>query len=356
MHGSQRRVVVHTGAALLLAFAVGVCAGPAGAAASADTAGNTGTPAGKIKVGIAYGIGGRGDQALNDSAAAGLDRAVRKLRLGPTQELEASVNDSDADLAKLLRTLARSGHNPVIAVGFSYEGAVLKVAGEYPRTTFAVVDDESPRRANISNLVFAENEAAFLAGAAAALKSGSRHIGFLGGVKVPLIQKYQAGFQAGARAVDPDIQVDARYISDPPDFSGFNSPEQGKSKARALFDKGADVVFHAAGNSGRGVFAAAKAAGGMAIGCDFDQARSADTGVRDVILTSAVKKADVAVYDFLKRFLHQKAKHGVTVYGLKAGAVGYATTGGQVDDIKATLDALARKIAKGQIRVPAKVS
>ncbi|WP_066941430.1 BMP family lipoprotein [Microtetraspora fusca] len=356
MNDSQRRVVSHTGAALLLTFAMSVCAGPAGAAASANAAGNTGTPAGKIKVGIAYGIGGRGDQALNDSAAAGLDRAVRKLRLGPSQELEASVSDSDADLENLLRKLARSGHNPVIAVGFYYDLAVLKVAEEYPRTTFAIVDDESPRRANISNLVFAENEAAFLAGAAAALKSDTRHIGFLGGVKVPLIQRYQAGFQAGARAVDHDIQIDARYITMPPDFSGFNSPDQGRSKARALFDKGADVVFHAAERSGQGVFAAAKAAGGMAIGCDFDQARSADARVKDVILTSAVKKADVAVYDFLKRFLRKEARHGVTVYGLKAGAVGYATTGGRVNDIKATLDAFARKIAKGEIRVPTKVS
>ncbi|WP_067168651.1 BMP family lipoprotein [Microtetraspora niveoalba] len=356
MNRSRGRVVFRAASALVLALAVGVCARPADAVASADAAGNAGIPAGKIRVGIAYGIGGRGDQALNDSAAAGLDRAVRKLGLGASGEREASVGDSEADLAALLRELARGGHNPVIAVGFSYESVVAKVAEEYPRTTFAIVDDVSPSRANVSNLVFAENEAAFLAGAAAALKSQTRHIGFLGGVKAPLIQKYQAGFEAGARAVDPDIRVDTRYISQPPDFSGFNSPERGRAKARALFEAGADVVFHAAEGSGRGVFTAAKAAGGMAIGCDFDQARSADAGVRDVILTSVVKRADVAVHDFLKRFLRKKTRPGLTVYGLKAGGVGYVTTGGRVDDIRATLDAFARKIAKGEIRVPAKVS
>ncbi|MEU8269432.1 BMP family ABC transporter substrate-binding protein [Sphaerisporangium sp. NPDC049002] len=309
----------------------------------------------KVKVGVAYDIGGRGDRAMNDSVAAGLDRAVTKLRLGTVKELEASAGETDDERAKLLSRLASGGYNPVIAVGLAYAFPLAQVASKYPRTTFAIVDDASFKGPNISNLLFAENEAGFLAGAAAALKSRAHHVGFVGGVKDPHNQKYHAGFQAGARAARPRVKVDTGFVSVYPDFSGFTDPQRGKAKAKALFKKGADVVFHAAGASGSGVFAAAKTAGGLAIGSDVDEALSADPAVRDVIVTSALKRADVAVYDFVKRFTAKKTKPGIQVYGMKSGGVDYATTGGKVNDITAKLDAYKRKIATGTIKVPTRL-
>ncbi|WP_405144116.1 BMP family ABC transporter substrate-binding protein [Sphaerisporangium sp. NBC_01403] len=352
---------VRSGIALTLVVTVGLCGSTAAATADAGsikdkTAEASSVTARKVRIGVAYDIGGRGDQALNDSVAAGIDRAVAKLGLGPVEEVETGAGDTDEKREKLLSRLASEGHNPVIAVGLTYALPLAQIAVKYPRTKFAIVDDATFKGPNISNLLFAENEAGFLAGAAAALKSRAHHVGFVGGVKDPYNQKYQAGFQAGARAVRPRVKLDTSFITVSPDFGGFTDPQRGKAKARALYKKGADVVFHAAGASGSGVFAAAKAAGGLAIGSDVDEALSADATVRDAILTSVLKRADAAVYDFIKRFTTKKTKPGIKIYGMKSGGIDYATTGGKVHDIRIKLDAYKRKIATGAIKVPTRLS
>ncbi|GII03482.1 BMP family lipoprotein [Planobispora takensis] len=324
-------------------------ASPSGAASSAPAASGA-------KVGLAYDIGGRGDQSFNDAAAAGLDKAKTELGLAETKELEAGNGETDAAKEERLRLLAQGGFNPIIAVGFAYSGPVKKVATEFPDVKFAIVDDEAATGPNISNLVFAEHEGSFLVGAAAALKSTKNHVGFVGGVEVPLIKKFEAGFVAGAKAVKSDIKVDVKYLTQPPDFGGFADPAKGKTAAEGMFDAGADVVYHAAGGSGGGVFEAAKAANGKAIGVDSDQAKTAAEDVRDVIMTSMVKKVDVAVFDFLKGATSGAAKAGTTVYDLKAGGVDYSTTGGQVDDIKTKLDEYKQKVISGEITVPKEVS
>ena len=135
-----------------------------------------------------------------------------------------------------------------------------KVAKEFPDTKFAIIDDAAAVGPNIANLTFAEHEGSFLVGAAAALKSKTGNIGFVGGVEVPLIKKFEAGYEAGAKAVKPDIKVQTKYLTQPPDFSGFNDPAKGKTAAEGMYDGGADVVYQAAGGSGGGVFEAAKAA------------------------------------------------------------------------------------------------
>ncbi|WP_250562096.1 BMP family lipoprotein [Sphaerisporangium fuscum] len=335
---------------------VAACGGGSDSGTSAQT--STGASAGAssaapsaAKVGLAFDVGGRGDQSFNDAAAAGLEKAKSELKLAETKELAATAGETDAQKEQRLRLLAQSGYNPVIGVGFAYSAALKKVAAEFPDTKFAIVDDEA-QGPNITNLVFAENEGSFLVGAAAALKTKKEHIGFVGGVQVPLIKKFEAGFTRGAQAVKPDIKIDVKYLTQPPDFGGFNDPAKGKAAAQGMYDAGADIVYQAAGGSGGGVFEAAKAAKALAIGVDSDQALTADQSVRDVIMTSMLKKVDVAVFDFLKSYTEGTVKSGPVRYDLKAGGVDFSTTGGKVDDIKNKLDEYKQKIINGEIKVP----
>ncbi|MBO3745189.1 BMP family ABC transporter substrate-binding protein [Streptosporangiaceae bacterium NEAU-GS5] len=335
-------------------MAAAACGGSSSTSSEASTsaAATTAAAAPKAKVGLAYDIGGRGDQSFNDAAAAGLDKAKTDLGVD-AKELEATAGETDAQKEERLRLLAQGGYNPVVAIGFAYSAAVGKVAKEFPDVKFAIVDD-AVAGPNISNLLFAEEQGSFLVGAAAALKSAKGNVGFVGGVDVPLIHKFQAGFEAGAKAVKPDIKIQTKYLTQPPDFGGFNDPAKGKTAAQGMIDAGADVVYAAAGGSGGGVFEAAKAAGAKAIGVDSDQAKTADPGVQGVIMTSMLKKVDVAVYDFIKKFVDNAVVAGPTIYDLKAGGVDYATTGGQVDDIKSKLDEYKQKIISGEITVPSK--
>ena len=312
-------------------------------------------PQSDIKVGMAYDVGGRGDQSFNDSAAAGLDKAKSEGLIADAQESEAEDGEAESAREERLRTFADAGFDPIIAVGFAYASSVGKVSAEYPDVHFAIIDDSSLADSpNVASLVFAEEQGSFLVGAAAALKSQTGHIGFVGGVEVPLIGKFQAGYEAGAQAVNPDIKIDVTYLTQPPDFSGFGDPAKGKTAAQGMFDNGADVVYHAAGGSGGGVFEAASEAGkgNWAIGVDSDQYNTADPSVKDVILTSMLKNVDVAVYNYLKEVSGGTFPTGVNTYDLAVDGVGYSTSGGFVDDIKSKLDDYKQQIIDGKITVP----
>jgi basic membrane protein A and related proteins len=304
-----------------------------------------------VKVGMAYDVGGRGDQSFNDSAAAGLDQAVEEFGV-ESDEAEAEDGEDEAAREERLRTFADNGYTTIIAVGFAYSPSVAKVAPEYPDVNFAIIDDEVAVGDNIANLVFAEEQGSFLVGAAAALKTEKDHIGFIGGVETPLINKFEAGYIAGAQAVNPDIEIESTYLTQPPDFSGFGDPAKGKTAAEGMFDAGADVVYAAAGGSGGGVFEAAKAAKGWAIGVDSDQAKTADPEVADVILTSMLKNVNVAVYNYLEAVNNGEPPTGVTRYDLSVDGVGYSTTGGHIDDITGDLDDYKQQIIDGEIEVP----
>jgi basic membrane protein A and related proteins len=343
----SRRLVA---ALAVSALALTACGGN-DSSSDTDTASGDSGASGDVRVALAYDIGGRGDQSFNDAAAAGLDRAKEELGI-EVREAEAGAGESDAAKEERLRLLASSGFDPVIAVGFAYSGPLAAVAEEFPDTTFAIVDDAAAEGENISNLVFAEEQGSFLVGAAAALKSTSGNVGFIGGVEVPLIKKFEAGFKAGAEAVKPGITVQTTYLTQPPDFTGFGDPAKGRTAAEGMFDSGADVVYHAAGGSGSGLFEAAAAAGKLAIGVDSDQFLTADEAVQDVILTSMLKKVDVAVFDFIKSAVDGNVQSGQKVYDLEAGGVDYSTSGGKVDDIKAQLEDFKQKIISGEITVP----
>jgi basic membrane protein A and related proteins len=348
------KVAAVMSAAALTVAACGSGSDGSGASGSSSSSSSSGSSKkSDLKVGMAYDVGGRGDQSFNDSAAAGLDKA--KSELGVEVKEAAAVNgENDAARQERLQQLADAGYTHIVAVGFAYAKAVGLAAKANPDVKFAIVDDASPdsKGSNVDQITFAENEGSFLVGAAAALKSKAGHIGFVGGVNVPLIKKFEAGYIAGAKAVNPSIKIDSKYLTQPPDFSGFGDPAKGKTAAEGMYQGGADVVYHAAGGSGGGVFTAAKAAGKLAIGVDSDQALTAPADVRDVILTSMIKKVDVAVYDFIKSAADGKELTGNNVYDLKAGGVDYSKTGGKVDDIASKIDGYKQQIIDGKIKVP----
>ena len=307
-----------------------------------------------LKVGLAYDIGGRGDGSFNDAAAAGLEKAIADLGVVQqnTKELAAAANESEDAAATRLRQLVSEGYNPIIAVGFKYATSLKTVATEAPQTQFAIVDDSSVELPNVKPLVFAEEQGSFLVGAAAALKTQACKIGFVGGVEQPLIQKFQAGYVQGAKAVAPDIQIDIKYLSPAGDFSGFNDAAKGQVVASGELDGGADVIYHAAGASGQGVFQAVKAANKSAIGVDSDQYNvPAYSDVKDVIITSMLKRVDVAVFDYINAVAAGDTSTLPAVFDLTVDGVGYATSGGKVDDIKADLDAYKAAIISGEIKV-----
>ena len=324
----------------------GGSASPAPALPNADASG--------LKVGLAFDIGGRGDASFNDAAGAGLDQAITELGLpkASTKELTAGPNESEDAAATRLRQLASEGYNPIIAVGFKYATALKTVAAESPNTQFAIVDDSSVELPNVTPLVFAEEQGSFLVGVAAALKTQTCKIGFVGGVEQPLIQKFQAGYVQGAKAVAPDIQVDVEYLTPAGDFTGFSDPAKGQVVATGQLDGGADVIYHAAGASGQGVFQAVKAAGKSAIGVDSDQYNIPGLAdVKDVIITSMLKRVDVAVFDYINAAAAGNLSTLPDIFDLKVDGVGYATSGGKVDDIKTQLDAYKAAIISGAIKV-----
>jgi basic membrane protein A len=304
-----------------------------------------------VKVGLAYDVGGRGDKSFNDLAAAGLEKAKKDLNI-QTKELSAVQGESDQQKQDRLTLLASSGYNPIVAVGFAYATALGKVAPKYPNVHFAIIDDDSIKAPNVEGLTFHEEQSSYLVGVAAAQATKVKNVGFIGGVQTPLIQKFQAGYVAGVHAVDPSINVQIAYISQAPDFSGFNDPAKAKVIAEGQYDKGADVVYHAAGGSGSGLFQAAKEKNKLAIGVDSDQYLTAPADEQSLILTSALKGVDTAVFNFIESDAKGQFTAGSTRFGLKEGGVGYATSNPIIAPYKAKIEDYKAKIIAGTIVVP----
>jgi len=321
------------------------------------TAGTDGTPAstpaGGLKLGIAYDTGGRGDGTFNDQAAVGADKAKTELGFS-LDELEAT---SDEDRKPNLETLTANGDNPIIAVGFLFSDALLAVAKEHPETTYAIVDGFVDPTAvpNVRNLGFAAEQGSFLVGAAAALKSTTGHIGFIGGQEIDLIKAFEAGYIAGAKAVNPSIKIESKYLGAAGDNAAWGSPDKAKEIALGWYADGADVIYTAAGGSGAGTIEAAVEADKWAIGVDSDQYLTVgDPEAQKHILTSALKRVDTAVFLTAKALTEGDTKGGTFTFDLSNDGVGYATSGGFVDDIKDKLEAFKADIISGKIVVPTK--
>lgn len=305
------------------------------------------------KIGLAYDIGGRGDKSFNDLAAAGTKKVSKDL--GATcKESEAAPNEPPSAKEERLRTLAEAGYDPIVAVGSIYTPMTTKVAKEYPDLKFGVVDGFA-EGANVTNLTFAAEQGAYLVGIAAGLKTKADKVGFVGGVKGPIIDPFAAGFQAGVKEANAQAEVEMKWLSDEADSKAFANPPGGRTAATALYDNGADIVFHASGLSGNGVFEAAASAKKLAIGVDSDQYLTAPKAQQKYILTSSIKRVDVAVVDFVKAYDDKSLKAGFVGYDLKRDGVGIATSGGQIDDIKSKIDSYKDRIVSGDIKVPKKL-
>ncbi|WP_163508707.1 BMP family lipoprotein [Fodinicola acaciae] len=331
-----------------------LAAGVLALAACGQGSGGTGGGGDKeVKVGLAFDVGGRGDKSFNDLAAAGLDKAKTDLKI-TTKELSAVVGESDSQKADRLKLLAQSGYNPIIAVGYAYAAGLKQVAPKFPKTKFAIVDGAASDVSgpNVTNLLFKENESSFLVGVAAAKATKTKNVGFIGGVQTPLIQKFQAGYQAGVAAVDKAIKVQVKYLSQPPDTTGFNDPAKAKVTAQGMFDAGADVVYHAAGGSGTGLFEAAAAAKKYAIGVDSDQYQTAAANQKPWILTSATKGVDTAVFNFVEQAGKGTVKAGEQRFGLKEDGVGYTTSNPAIKPYQSAIDGFKQQIVDGKITVP----
>ena len=308
-----------------------------------------------IDVGIVFDVGGRGDKSFNDGAFLGAERAERQL--GARVRFIEPGEGSDREAG--LRLLAAEGMDIVIGVGFIFTDDLTQLAEEYPKMKFAGVDyaihtdargNPIPPPPNLAALKFREEQGSFLVGALAALVGGSKRVGFIGGMDIPLIHKFEAGYRAGAKYVCPSCRVLVGYAGVTGD--AFKNPAKGKELALAQYDAGADIVFHAAGTTGLGVFEAARERGRYAIGVDADQWSEAPGRV----LTSMTKVVDTAVFETVRRVRDGKWQGGLLQLGLKEGGVDYvfdehnfALIG---DKVHARVEELRQLIIAGKIHVP----
>ncbi|MEV7857429.1 BMP family ABC transporter substrate-binding protein [Streptomyces hirsutus] len=320
-----------------LALAATACGG------TSSEGGDSGKSSAKGDLGlaIAYDIGGKGDQSFNDAAYAGLQKAEKEFGY-KTADIEPTDGETDADKEQRLSTLARQGYNPVIGVGFAYGPAMTAVAEKYPDTTFGIVDYVVEGK-NVASLVFAEEQASYLAGVAAAKATETGVVGFIGGVDIPLIHKFRAGFEQGVKATDSKVKVIPQFLTQTAEEGGFSSPDKGKAAAEGQIEKKADVVYQAAGLSGQGVIEAAAKAKVWAIGVDSDQyQQEALAGYKDFILTSATKEVGGSVYALAKSVQDGKALTGTQVFDLKVEGVGLSDSNPKMAEIKGLTDAVAK--------------
>ncbi|MGW0470055.1 BMP family lipoprotein [Streptomyces coeruleorubidus] len=304
-------------------------------------------------VAIAYDIGGKGDQSFNDAAFAGLEKAKKEFGYD-TADVEPTEGETDADKEQRLASLARQGYNPVIGVGYAYAPAMGAVAKKYPDTTFGIVDS-TVEGDNVASLVFAEEQASYLAGVAAAKTTKTNTVGFVGGVDIPLIHKFEAGYKQGVLDTNPKAKVLSQYLTQTAEEGGFASPDKGKAAAEGQIEKKADVVYQAAGLSGQGVIEAAAKAKVWAIGVDSDQYKQAALApYKNYILTSALKDVGGAVYALSKSVQDDKPLNGTQTFDLKVNGVGLSEANpeyAKVPGLKAAVDKAKEGINDGSIKV-----
>ncbi|MBX9397119.1 BMP family ABC transporter substrate-binding protein [Streptomyces sp. TRM72054] len=341
------RLAVAGAATASLALALSACGGTSTQSSSAESKGDKG-------LAIAYDVGGKGDQSFNDAAYAGLEQAKKEFKY-ETADIEPTEGETDADKAQRLASLAKQGYNPVIGVGYAYAPAVKEVAAKYPDTTFGIVDDAQVQADNVADLVFSEEQASYLAGVAAAKSTKSNVVGFVGGVDIPLIHKFQAGFEQGVKDTNPKVKVLSQYLTQTAEEGGFSSPDKGKTAAEGQIEKKADVVYAAAGLSGQGVIEAAAANKVWAIGVDSDQYKQeALAKYKDSILTSATKDVAKAVYNLAKSVEDGKPETGIVKGDLKTGEVGLADSNPKFAnnaELQEAIEAAKEKIISGEIKV-----
>ncbi|MGX1908672.1 BMP family lipoprotein [Streptomyces phaeochromogenes] len=332
-----------------LALAATACGGTSSDSSSSDSSESKGGKG----LAIAYDVGGKGDQSFNDAAYAGLEKAKKEFGY-QTADIEPTDGETDADKEQRLVSLAKQGYNPVVGVGFAYGPALEAAAKKYPKTSFGIVDSVVEGD-NVASLVFAEQEASYLAGVAAAKATKTNTVGFVGGVDIPLIHKFEAGYTQGVKDTKPSVKVLSQYLTQTAEEGGFSSPDKGKAAAEGQLEKNADVIYQAAGLSGQGVIEAAAKKKVWAIGVDSDQYKQeALAAYKDYILTSALKDVGGAVYSLAKSVEDGKPLTGVQTFDLKVNGVGLADSNPKMGEIAGLTDAVAKakeSIIDGTIKV-----
>src|SRR5215510_5742434 len=312
-------------------------------------------PRDAVTVGLVLDVGGLGDKSFNDGAYRGAERAEKELGAHIRLIEPGEATDREAGL----RLLAAEKMDLVIGVGFIFTDDINQLAKEYPNVNFADVDysvatdkdgNVLPPPPNVAALKFKEEEGSFLVGAIAALAGNSKKVGFVGGLDVPLMFKFEAGYKAGVKAVCPDCTVIVQYAGVTPE--AFRNPGKGKELGLSQYEQGVNVIYHASGSTGLGVFEAARQTGKYAIGVDADQYSEAPGRV----MTSMVKGIDVAVFDMIKRAKEGTFKGGVYTFGLPESGVAYIYDANNraliADSVRARVEQLKADIIAGKIQVP----
>lgn len=312
----------------------------------------------QIKVGIVFDIGGKNDRSFNAAAWEGVQRAEKDLPIC-LYDVEPG---NPTSIEPAMRAFAEKNFDLIVGVGFAQGPIMQKVANDYPNIKFAIVDgvifeaDGKTPKQNVASLVFREHEGSYLVGMIAAAKSKTGILGFVGGMDIPLIHRFAKGYEEGAKSVNPNTRVITNYVG--VTDAAWNNPGKGKELALSQIEKGADVIFTAAGNSGLGAFDAVEQYGKTSgeankfvIGVDSNQ----NMVKPGFVLTSMVKRVDNAVYDVVGEVLNGKFAGGFHVFGLDKNGVAYAmdeyNKGLIPDDVLKRVEESRAKIVGGEIKV-----
>ncbi len=298
-----------------------------------------------LKVGLVLDKGGKDDKSFNSAAYAGATKAEKELKI----ELKYVEASDVTALENLHRAFARKKFDLIIGIGFAQTEAIKKIAAQFPDVKFALVDGEV-LAANVRSLLFEEHEGSFVVGALAAMKSKTAKVGFIGGMDIPLIRRFSLGYEAGAKFANPKATVVNNFIG--VTGEAWNNPAKAKELALAQITSGVDVIFVAAGASGSGAFDAIEEKGKLAIGVDSNQ----NWMKPGAILTSMMKRVDVAVYNTIQDTQNNKFTSGVVRYGFKDKGVDYALDKNNekllTPDLIAKLEEIKSQILSGKIKVP----
>ena len=346
------------GLAMSLVLAAGTLLGACGTDKAKNNE-NTGSTAGSnednFTIAMITDTNGVDDKSFNQSAWKGIQEygAENNLEKGDGG-YDYLQSTSDADFEPNLNRLVRRDFDLVYGIGFLLKDAIETIADQQPESMFALVD-EIADRPNVVSIMFKEQEGAFLAGATAALMTKSNKVGFIGGMEIPVTERFQAGFEAGVEAVNPDITVDVKYTG------AFDKAELGKATANLMYSSGVDIIFHAAGGTGNGVFSEAKErktadkdAYVWVIGVDSDQYDEGQVGDENVTMTSMLKRVDIAVKNVAELARDGQFPGGeVKTYGLADEGMDLTDSRGAIpEDVLAQIDEYKQKIAAGEIEVP----
>ena len=297
-----------------------------------------------MKPAIVFDRGGKFDKSFNEAAYNGIEKFKKETGID-YRDFEIT---NDAQREQAMQRFARDGHNPVVVIGFSFGTALEKVAKEFPNTRFTIIDSKIDAP-NVRSALFTEHEGSYLVGVMAGLASKSGKVGFVGGMDIPLIRKFSCGFVQGVKAAKPGAEIIQNMTGNT--GAAFNDPAKGAELAKSQLDRGADVIYHAAGATGIGVLRTVADAGKLGIGVDSNQ-----NGLHPgKVLTSMLKRVDVAVYSTMVDMKSGKWTPGVSIYGLPQDGVGYALDDNNKAlvsaEMKAAVDKAAADIKSGAIKV-----